>query len=783
MWMMMDPSLPPPVFRQHSEVAPPRLAAMAARPDPRFALGIDFGTSHTTAILRWPDGHVRPLLFDGSPLLPSGVHVEPDGRLLVGGDAIVASRREPGRFEPTPKRRFDQTSIRRGDTDVALPAVVAAVLDRVRDEAVRVSGAWPEELSVALTHPANWSASRRQVLAEAADLAGLPNPRLVPEPVAAATYFVEVTGGTLTPGSALVVYDLGAGTFDASVVTPTDEGYEVLAADGLEDLGGDDLDAALTEYIIGTHREADADAWDRLEKPQTAADRRHRGRLVADVRAAKETLSRAPSATVPVPVLDLDVTVSRDEFEQLVRPLLERTIRSTSAAIRTTTLAPDQIAAVLLVGGSSRIPLVATLLRDDLGASPVTVEHPELVVAEGSVQSRQNLSTEEEPRPTPARAKRAQRNLAPPADPWATAATDDELPYVPVPAAASELDSEPRSAPGTALLPMAPPALPVPSRPYGRATPVHVSSPSEHPIATPARREPPAVPDAGSSAATSGRARRGAGRSERKPGGPYLGTVVNTRSRHRWLRIGLATIGALAIGAGAALVGPRVLAGGAQPGAAAGPDTGPAGAALTGQAPGDPVSAPYLRMATPSWLPAGWVKVVDDGPDGGAIVPGEAAPRGTCTYQGPGLFRVARDPGDLAACRMRGYVRQIRVRNGAAEAQFALTRGCAALWMRTSSVGYLAMACADGAVELHELGNRAPGPASRRAAWRPGFDPGNVVMGLLAQGARLTVYVNGVKAGTVEDSSIAFGRLGVGGFAPAGGLDATVMDFRAWRAA
>jgi len=188
-------------------------------------------------------------------------------------------------------------------------------------------------------------------------------------------------------------------------------------------------------------------------------------------------------------------------------------------------------------------------------------------------------------------------------------------------------------------------------------------------------------------------------------------------------------------------------------------------------------------MATPSWLPAGWVKVVDDASDGGSIAPGTATPKGSCTYRGPGVISVARDAGDLAACRMRGHARQITVRNGAVEAQFALTRGCGALWMRTGNVGYLAMACADGTVELHELGGHPPGSASRRAAWRRGFDPGNVVLGLLAQGSRLTVFVDGVKAGTVEDTSIASGRLGVGGFAPPGGLDATVTDFRAWRAA
>jgi molecular chaperone DnaK (HSP70) len=161
---------------------------MAASRDPRFALGIDFGTSHTTAILRWPDGHVRPLLFDGSPLLPSAVYAEPDGRLLAGRDALHASRLEPGRLEPTPKRRIDHASVLLGETEVPVPAMVATVLGRVRDEAVRVSGAWPREVSITLTHPATWNATRLRVLTEAADQPRQPAPPQVREPKAPAPY-------------------------------------------------------------------------------------------------------------------------------------------------------------------------------------------------------------------------------------------------------------------------------------------------------------------------------------------------------------------------------------------------------------------------------------------------------------------------------------------------------------------------------------------------------------------------------------------------------------------
>src|ERR1044072_5915892 len=104
---------------------------MVSAPPPGFRLGIAFGPSHTTAMLRWPDGHTRPLLFDGSPLLPSAVYTEPDGTLLVGRDAIHAARLDPPPLEPTPKR-----GLQAGHGDLTL---VAAVLARVLAEAVRVS--------------------------------------------------------------------------------------------------------------------------------------------------------------------------------------------------------------------------------------------------------------------------------------------------------------------------------------------------------------------------------------------------------------------------------------------------------------------------------------------------------------------------------------------------------------------------------------------------------------------------------------------------------------------
>ncbi len=116
---------------------------------PRHALGIDFGTSNTVAVARWPDGRARPLLVDGSPLLPSAVYVEPDGQIIVGLDAVHSARLDPARFEPNPKRRIDDGSALLGDRELPVVDLIAAVLVRVADEWHRAVG--PVRPEVTLT--------------------------------------------------------------------------------------------------------------------------------------------------------------------------------------------------------------------------------------------------------------------------------------------------------------------------------------------------------------------------------------------------------------------------------------------------------------------------------------------------------------------------------------------------------------------------------------------------------------------------------------------------------
>jgi Hsp70 protein len=349
----------------------------------RHALGVDFGTSNTVAVARWPDGRARPILVDGSPLLPSAVYAEPDGQLIAGRDAVHSARLDPARFEPNPKRRVDDGLVLLGDREFPVAELIAAVLGRVAEEWRRTVGPVPTD--VTLTCPATWGATRRTLLAEAAGRAGLAGARLVAEPVAAATYFAEVLGRDVPIGSVVVVHDFGAGTFDASVVARTAEGFEVMAVDGRDDIGGLDVDAAIVEHLGRTLAETDAEVWQRLTEPGTLEDRRAQRQLWDDVRIAKERLSRYQSADFVLPLLNREIHITRDELEDVGRPVLDQTVKVTRGLLRWADLPDGRLAGVFLVGGASRIPLVATLLHRELDEAPVVIEQPELVVAEGSI--------------------------------------------------------------------------------------------------------------------------------------------------------------------------------------------------------------------------------------------------------------------------------------------------------------------------------------------------------------------------------------------------------------
>jgi actin-like ATPase involved in cell morphogenesis len=347
-------------------------------------LSVDLGTSNTVAVLAAYGRPPRVVDVDGASMMPSAVFAAEDANLVVGRDAERRARLDPARFEPNPKRRVDDGTLLLGDQVVPVTDALAGVLRRVNDETCRqLGGAKPDE--VRLTHPAQWGPVRRNVLLSAARQAGLgSNLVLVPEPVAAAAHFASFPGQTLAAGKALAVYDLGAGTFDVAIVGATQKGFVVLAEAGLPDLGGLDVDQALLEHVGRQVSVRDPVRWQSLLRPMSTGDRRAQRALREDVKAAKESLSRHPQTEVPLPEPFDDVLVTRVELEALIRPGLLRSVELLAGTIRSTGMTPDRLVGIYLVGGSSRIPLIATLIAEQLRVVPTSLDQPETAVALGA---------------------------------------------------------------------------------------------------------------------------------------------------------------------------------------------------------------------------------------------------------------------------------------------------------------------------------------------------------------------------------------------------------------
>ncbi|MEH1165193.1 Hsp70 family protein [Micromonospora sp. CPCC 205539] len=366
-----------------------------------FALGVDLGTSNTVAVLRWPDGRTRPLLMDGQPVSPSAVYADPDGRLHAGWDARRLAQADPTRFEPNPKRRVDEPTVQLGDRSYPPADLLGAVLAAVARSAVGAVGFLPPAV---VTCPAAWDETRRQVLADALLRAGWPQAaehtlagptppgtRLLREPVAAARYYTQVLHRPVPVGGAIAVFDFGGGTLDVAVLRNDgadpwgDSGFTVVADGGLPDLGGLDLDAALVRRVGELLGDQHAAQWARLLRPADAAQHRDQIRLWDEVRGAKETLSRSAVAPVAVPGVAATVQLTRADVERVALPLLRRAVDRAREVIAAAGLSPDQLNGLFLVGGSSRIPLVARLLHAELGVAPTVLDQPELPVAEGAL--------------------------------------------------------------------------------------------------------------------------------------------------------------------------------------------------------------------------------------------------------------------------------------------------------------------------------------------------------------------------------------------------------------
>jgi molecular chaperone DnaK len=350
-----------------------------------YSLGIDFGTTFTAAAIHRDAEQVVELvpLGENGNSAASVVFVAPNGSLVIGDAAVRRAVTNPDRVVREVKRRIgDQTPVLVSGEPIAAHTLAARFIRWVVDQVSEREGELPAAIGV--TYPASWGPHKRRLLYDAVLYAGVEDVTLVTEPEAAAVAYTA--SEHVEPGSAIGVYDLGGGTFDATIVRQlADGGFELAGRpEGIDSLGGIDFDEAVFEQVrahLGAAW-AELDFADPLVITAAAALRR-------ECTAAKQALSSDTEVVIPVllPGVSTRVRMVRAELEQLISPAIDATIDVLRGAIASAGLRPEDLSAVLLVGGSSRIPLVAQRVGAELDL-PVTVDSdPKAVVAMGAALS------------------------------------------------------------------------------------------------------------------------------------------------------------------------------------------------------------------------------------------------------------------------------------------------------------------------------------------------------------------------------------------------------------
>lgn len=366
------------------------------------AVGIDLGT--TNSVIAIMEGGEPTVLVnsEGNRTTPSVVAFKDDSR-MVGQVAkrqavlnpmgtLFEVKRYMGRTWDEIKEEAERSpyDVVQGD-DGGVRFVVngkkytpeevsAMVLQKLVEDA---SSSLGEKITKAvITVPAYFNNAQREATQNAGKIAGLEVLRIVNEPTAAAlAYGLEKKGN-----ETVLVFDLGGGTFDVSVLEVGDGVFEVLSTSGDTHLGGSDFDYAIVEWL--------ADEFQKEYNVDLRKDKQALQRLIESAEKAKIELSNLPETTISLPFiamdpasnapLYLDKKLSRAKFEELIRPLLERIRKPVEDALRDAKLGKDEIDEVLLVGGSTRVPAVKAIVKDVLGKEPNQSVNPDEVVALGA---------------------------------------------------------------------------------------------------------------------------------------------------------------------------------------------------------------------------------------------------------------------------------------------------------------------------------------------------------------------------------------------------------------
>ena len=337
-------------------------------------VGIDLGTTNSElAVVR--NGELQVLPIHGNPIMPSCVGLDSFGKLMVGQAARNQLVAAPESTVISIKRRMgESTGVPLADKEYSPEEISSFILRELKQEAERQLGQ-PVRKAV-ITVPAYFNELQRKATQIAGELAGLEVVRILNEPTAAALAY----GAGATAAETLLVYDLGGGTFDVSLVVVESGVVEVKASHGDTHLGGDDFDQLLVDFAVSEFmKEHQVDL---RENSQTLR------RLKVVMERAKCRLSDEPYVAVREEYIDgrhhLQLEIMRDDYERMIAHHLEKTIDCLHQSLRDARVSPRDISKVMLVGGATRTPLVQKMLKDRIQLEPRFEIDPDLVVAMGA---------------------------------------------------------------------------------------------------------------------------------------------------------------------------------------------------------------------------------------------------------------------------------------------------------------------------------------------------------------------------------------------------------------
>ena len=342
-------------------------------------IGIDLGTTNScVAVMEGGEAVVIPNA-EGARTTPSVVAFSKTGERMVGQVAKRQAITNPDRTISSIKREMGTSyRVNIDNKSYTPPEISAMVLQKLKADAEAYLGDTVTE--AVITVPAYFSDSQRQATKDAGKIAGLDVKRIINEPTAAALAY----GLDNEKEQKIMVYDLGGGTFDVSIIEIGDGVIEVLATNGDTHLGGDDFDAKIVNYMLSEFKKA--------EGIDLSNDKMAMQRLKEAAEKAKKELSSATTTNINLPFITanqdgpkhLDMTLTRAKFDELTHDLVERTAVPVQNALRDAGLTPSDLSKVLLVGGSTRIPAVQDKVKQLTGKEPNKSLNPDECVALGA---------------------------------------------------------------------------------------------------------------------------------------------------------------------------------------------------------------------------------------------------------------------------------------------------------------------------------------------------------------------------------------------------------------